>query len=87
MPVWARLELLQLYPKYRLEVLVVFDASRSGSTILLGVGNCLASFVGSSSELFNSGDTILMEVGNCLASFVGGSSKSFDLGDTVLICT
>ena len=66
---------------------MVFDASRSRSTILLGVGNCSASFIGGSSKSFNLGDTILMEVSNYLASFLGGSSKSFNLGDTVLICT
>ena len=65
---------------------MVFDASRSGGTILLGVGNCSASFIGGSSKSFDLGDTILMGVGNCLASFVGGSSESFNSGDTILIC-
>ena len=47
-----------MYPRYRLEVLVVFDASRSGGTILLGVGNYLASFVGGSTESIDSGMVI-----------------------------
>jgi hypothetical protein len=34
---------------------VVFVSSRSGDTILLGVGNCLISFIGSSAKLFNLG--------------------------------
>jgi hypothetical protein len=33
----------------------VFVSSRSGDTVLLGVGNCLVSFVGGSAKLFNLG--------------------------------
>jgi len=32
---------------------VAFVSGRSGDTILLGIGSCLMSFVGSSAELFN----------------------------------
>jgi hypothetical protein len=34
---------------------MVFISSRSGDTILLGVGNYLISFIGGSTELFNLG--------------------------------
>jgi len=36
----------------------VFNSSKSGDTILLGVGNDLISFIGSSAELFNLGVVI-----------------------------
>ena len=33
----------------------MFVSSRSGDTVLLGVGNCLVSFIGGSAESFNLG--------------------------------
>ena len=33
----------------------MFVSSRSGDTVLLGVGNCLISFIGSFAKLFNLG--------------------------------
>jgi hypothetical protein len=33
----------------------VFVSGRSGDTVLLGVSNCLVSFIGGSAELFNLG--------------------------------
>ena len=65
---------------------MVFNASKSRSTILLGVGNCSVSFIGGSFKFFNLKDTILMEVSNCSVFSIKGFSKLFNLGDTVLIC-
>ena len=33
----------------------MFVSSRSGDTVLLGVGNCLVSFIGGSAKLFDLG--------------------------------
>ena len=66
---------------------MVFNASRSRGTILLGVSNYSVSFIGGSSKLFNLRDIILIEVSNYLVSFIGGSFKLFNLGDTALIYT
>ena len=65
---------------------MVFNANKSRSTILLGVGNCSVFFIKGFSESFNLGDTILIKVSNCLTSSIEGSFKSFNLGNTVLIC-
>ena len=52
---------------------------------MVKVGNCSATFVGSSSKSFDLEDTVLVKVSNCSATFIGSSSKSFNSGDTVLI--